>query len=232
MFAALPALASAPTPAPAHSDGQLPALLNEDGAALAAWQDAPTDLLAPPIGPKPWDAPLTAAAQLPARTPDGLCAKAEAAADWLVLGDRGSGLPHCCRNGEEQVTWSLLRDLLPELPAAWPSPSPAVPTPVAVPDAELVAACQHHAVLEVHINGGDCGELDDNNPMWVEYGRALAIISEAEPQTMTGWPAKARAAKIQARMLGGSEEPDSSMAADWCWHRVNDMLRLRAEGAT
>ena len=47
-------------------------------------------------------------------------------------------------------------------------------------------------------------ELHDGNPVWVEYGRTLDAIGDAEPASMRGWLAKAAAAKREARGLAGS----------------------------
>lgn len=224
-------LTATPATVPAKAaelDGELVALLNEGRAALAAWQATPFNpatTYAEHIGPKPWDAPLTAAAQLPAHTPEGLRAKAETAADWLAGGDRSCGLPHHCRNGEEQVAWSLLRDLLPELPAARPSPVPVLPVvAIANPDAELIALCRGHAALLNAANDQTASDAE-SEAATEAYGRSCDAICDAVPRTLPGMIAMARAVWAEARNLDGSRQLHGTVGEDWALTIVEALVR-------
>jgi hypothetical protein len=125
-FMAAPAAGAAKA---AELDGELIALIQE-GTRLLQEPSPPMGPENPPtlakiMGPKPWDAVLAEAARMPARTPEGLRAKAAAVADMFALGDRRNGLPHWDRNGQYLIAWSLLRDLLGDaIPPAHPSPWP------------------------------------------------------------------------------------------------------------
>ena len=97
---------------PSSPDSQIIALLDQARALMLAPEPPdPVPPLASLLAPKPWAAPLHAAASLPARSPDGIRAKAETVADWLAGGDRFNG-PGCTCDQEEAVAWSLMRDLL------------------------------------------------------------------------------------------------------------------------
>lgn len=96
----------------------------------------------------------------------------------------------------------------------------------ASPDARLIAACAEHAVNRDAFNRDD-GTLDPGDgPLWAAYDRTRTAISEAEPQTLEGVLAKARIAKAEALNPDGSESIEGSVAAQWSWDVVNDLLRL------
>jgi hypothetical protein len=96
----------------AELDGELIALLDEARRLCREWQrptSTPptyTEITARP----PWDALIVQACAIPARTPEGMRAKAEAA-HWWVLGD---GLSACDRihTPQERLAVSLVTDLL------------------------------------------------------------------------------------------------------------------------
>lgn len=90
-------------------------------------------------------------------------------------------------------------------------------------DASLIALCAEHGANRDAINFAD--ELPDewDHPLWAAYDRTRDGIGAAQPQTMEGVLAKARAAKAEA---GGDNYPEGSPAADWAWDIVNDLLRL------
>jgi hypothetical protein len=95
-----------------HPDGELIALLDEARRLCREWQrpvsTPPTyaEITARP----PWDALIIQACAIPARTPEGMRAKAEAAR-WWVLGD---SLSACDRihTPQERLAVSLVADLL------------------------------------------------------------------------------------------------------------------------
>ena len=62
-----------------------------------------------------------------------------------------------------------------------------------------------------------------HNPLWAAYEQTRDAIHEAEPQSIQGMLAKARAAKIEA---GPRDDPDDGVAIRWAWDLVNDLLRL------
>jgi hypothetical protein len=66
----------------------------------------------------------------------------------------------------------------------------------------------------------------DDNPLWHAYERTREAIIDAEPQTVAGMVAKARAAKVEALQPDGQEVPADCVAATWAWDIVNDLIRL------
>ena len=65
--------------------------------------------------------------------------------------------------------------------------------------------------------------------LWQAYARSRDAIRDAEPQTMDGLVAKARAAKAEARIGNGFDKPEGTPAEYWAWDLVNDLLRLGGE---
>jgi hypothetical protein len=51
-------------------------------------------------------------------------------------------------------------------------------------------------------------------------------VSDTRPRTLEGMQAKARAAKAEALMPDGSEQPDNTIAAHWSWEMMNDLLQM------
>jgi hypothetical protein len=70
-----------------------------------------------------------------------------------------------------------------------------------------------------------CNCLEDC-PRWLDYERSRDAIHAVVPVTLAGMVAKARAAKIEARNVNGTENPEGSPAETWAWDLVNDLLRL------
>jgi len=98
------------------------------------------------------------------------------------------------------------------------------------PDAELIRICAQHIVnLRAYNTSGSHLEAE-RDPLWRAYESTRDAITEAEPQTLGGMLAKARAAKAEAKMLDGSEMPEGCPAATWAWDLVSDLLRLHGGG--
>ncbi|WP_426958330.1 hypothetical protein [Muricoccus radiodurans] len=150
----------------AELDGELIHLLLQVRAQMRAPEPPRTDppSLAEILVPPRWLAPLQAAAQMPARTPEGLRAKAEFCADWLAGNDRRTGPGRDCE-GETAVAWSLLRDLLGEHALA---PVPPLRRPITEEEvAVLRAAFPPPVVLP---------ETPDVPWMWSNAARAIEAL--------------------------------------------------------
>ncbi|WP_431282748.1 hypothetical protein ACQW02_25640 [Humitalea sp. 24SJ18S-53] len=94
------------------------------------------------------------------------------------------------------------------------------------PDADLIRICAEH-VANIAAYNRDGGRLNcEDDPLWAACERTLYAIDDADPQTMEGILAIARAAKSEAQMPNGVEDPANCPAADWAWCIVNDLLRL------
>jgi hypothetical protein len=91
------------------------------------------------------------------------------------------------------------------------------------PDAELIRVCEGHRTVVEALQHCNC--LEDC-PHWLAYERSRDAIHAVVPVTLAGMVAKARAAKIEARNLDGTENPDGCPAENWAWDLVNDLLRL------
>ena len=70
--------------------------------------------------------------------------------------------------------------------------------------------------------------MDAPDPLWDAYKRTRDAIYDAKPRTLEGMLAKARAAKAEAMLLNGGEDPAGSPAEQWAWQLVNDLLDGRA----
>jgi hypothetical protein len=93
-------------------------------------------------------------------------------------------------------------------------------------DAELTMTCAEHVLSAATINAaGPDADLEDDR-IWQVYDRTRDAISDAEPQTVAGLVAKARAAKAEALQPDGSENPEGTMAEKWAWDIVNDLIRI------
>ncbi|MFC0409502.1 hypothetical protein [Roseomonas elaeocarpi] len=106
---------------------------------------------------------------------------------------------------------------------------PAAPVATAHPDAELLRLCAEHQVAQAAYER-DGGRLEPEEcPLAIAYLGSVRAIGGAEAHTLAGMLAKARAAKREALMPDGSEQPHSCVAADWAWDLLNDLLRLAGE---
>ncbi len=95
------------------------------------------------------------------------------------------------------------------------------------PDAKLITACERHpAVLETW--NADLQSINDEamqageGPAGVAHDASRDLIAAAEPQTMAGMLAKARAALAE-------DDPGTDFASDaheWAWDVMMDLLRL------
>jgi hypothetical protein len=135
------------------------------------------------------------------------------------------------------ITISALEWLAPEH-AVWFATPPAVrdfanppALPPANPDAELIRICDGHAALIDAVNA-DPADMDDSSPLWRAYTQSRHAISEAQPQTLAGMMAKARAAKVEARTPNGEEMIHGTDAEEWAMDLVNDLLRIGRRGGT
>ena len=96
---------------------------------------------------------------------------------------------------------------------------------LSTPDTALSdLAARHIANLRAfntsdEINGAD-------GPLWAAYEATRDAISAAKPASLDDMLAKARAAKAEATDSKGRERPEGSMAANWAWDLLNDLLRL------
>ena len=105
------------------------------------------------------------------------------------------------------------------------------PTPGSHPDADLIRICAEHAVnLETYNRDGGEGGIENPDPLWDAYAATRDAITAAQPQTLDGMLAKARAAKAEAGAArsDGTEDPEGGPAAQWAWNLVNDLLAGRA----
>jgi hypothetical protein len=96
------------------------------------------------------------------------------------------------------------------------------------PDAELIELCRRHKVNRIAfiMDERDC----DENPHWEPYLATENAISEAEPVTMAGVIAKAKAAIHEATCLRtGDQDWGDCTAAEWAADIVYDLLRLHGE---
>ncbi len=94
------------------------------------------------------------------------------------------------------------------------------------PDAALIALCTSH-VRNLDAYNSHGGRLEpEDDPLWLAYSATRDAISEARPQTMRGMLAKAQAAKFEARIPEGGENPSGTPAEGWAWDLVQDLLRL------
>jgi hypothetical protein len=118
--------------------------------------------------------------------------------------------------------------------AALPVAASAKPVPIGIPltspeDAELIAACERHSAnLDAYEASTDLRDSDEH-PLWHAYKATRDFIENAEPQSLVGMLAKARAAKYEARHAyrdGREAWEEYALAARWAGHLVNDLLRL------
>ncbi len=88
---------------------------------------------------------------------------------------------------------------------------------IANPDAELITTCAQHIIsMKAYCDGSDMADFD-NDPLWLAYEATRDAISEAEPKTMAGLLAIARAAKAESANPDGSEDHEHCPASDWAW---------------
>lgn len=113
------------------------------------------------------------------------------------------------------------RSLMAAAPAVLPLPAPANQSN---PDASLLRLCAEHAANVEALRLKGCWE--DDCPLWDAYVRTFDAISAAEPQTVQGLLAKARAAVTEATAQDGSVHPEGTPAMDWAWDVTLDLLRL------
>ena len=69
----------------------------------------------------------------------------------------------------------------------------------------------------------------EDSPNWPAYTATHDAISGARPRNLPELAAKARAAKAEAFIGHGKEDPTNGAALDWAWQLVNDLIRLGGE---
>ena len=99
-------------------------------------------------------------------------------------------------------------------------------SPAPLSEAELIRLCNAHASLIDAYNGSDPMVEMDDSPTWAAYVHSRDAIGSAQPQTMAGVLAKARAAKAEARTPDGQEDAAGSPAEHWLLQIATDLLRL------
>jgi hypothetical protein len=115
--------------------------------------------------------------------------------------------------------------VVPALAAEGVSPTHPLPARRSQPhsDADLIRICEGHKAVVEGLHQCNCME---DCAHWQAYERSRDAIHAAVPVTLAGMVAKARAAKIEALNVDGTENPDGSPAENWAWDLVNDILRL------
>jgi hypothetical protein len=94
------------------------------------------------------------------------------------------------------------------------------------PDADLIRICAQHTVNRITLDKGEHHDTIEYNAVDYAYAATLQAVCDAKPLTVAGIVAKARAAKDEAQLLRGGEGPEGSIAAQWAWDIVNDLIRL------
>ena len=160
---------------------------------------------------------LQAVINTPAKTAEGNRAKLAAAVSFYEPDppDEGSLF--------DKVLWDAVTNLaLPPVTA---------PVVAVSPDADIIRLCAEHIDNLRAYNDSDI-DLPDGDPLQVAYERTLEALCDAEPQTMAGMVAKARAAKVEAIGQDGEEVEFYNMGHNWAMDLVNDLLRLHGRTST
>ena len=94
-------------------------------------------------------------------------------------------------------------------------------------DAELICVCAEH-IANRHAFNARAGEVPlEEDPRWNAYRVTMAAVSAAEPRTLSGLAAKARATKAEATQPDGTVMPDDEVI--WAFDLVEDLIRLDDE---
>ncbi|WP_419900910.1 hypothetical protein [Roseomonas sp. USHLN139] len=95
-----------------------------------------------------------------------------------------------------------------------------------LPDADLITLCAEH-IANLKAYEDSPGNLaPEADPLWAAYARTRDDVWDAQPMTLKGILAKAHAAKAVAEGHEGRGAPSGSLAADFAWQLVDDLLRL------
>ncbi len=92
-------------------------------------------------------------------------------------------------------------------------------------DARLIFLCEAHVALLNAVNASR-EETHEHGPCWQAYFDSLDAITNARPETLSGLLAKALAAKSEARLPDGSEDPEGTVGEVWAWNFVDDLCRI------
>ena len=104
-----------------------------------------------------------------------------------------------------------------------------VAIPAAHPDAALIRlSAEHIANTAVYNAHGGMGPLEAPDPLWDAYESTRDAIHNTRPTTLAGIVAKARAAKADAALADGGENPDGTAGQVWAWQLVCDLVDGRA----
>ena len=122
--------------------------------------------------------------------------------------------------GLDRRSWTA--PLVPTLPYA------AAPAANGNPDHDLIRRCAEHPACMAAVKAAP--DEEEDGPAWHAYERNRDAISAAQPQTLAGLIAKARAAKLEATFWDSFENIHDTMAEPWAWDLVNALLRLAGDG--
>ena len=122
--------------------------------------------------------------------------------------------------GLDRRSWTA--PLVPTLPYT------AAPAANGNPDHDLIRRCADHLACLAAVKAAP--DEEEDGPAWLAYESNRDAISAAQPQTLAGLTAKARAAKLEATFWDSFENIHDTMAEPWAWDLVNALLRLAGEG--
>lgn len=122
--------------------------------------------------------------------------------------------------GLDRRSWTA--PLIPTLPYA------TAPVVTESPDHDLIRRCADHLACMAAVRAAP--EEEEDGPAWSAYESNRDAISAAQPQTLAGLIAKARAAKLEATFWDSFENIHDTMAEPWAWDLVNALLRLAGDG--
>ena len=91
----------------------------------------------------------------------------------------------------------------------------------------MIPFCEQHIRNMAAITVGE--DIRDEDPRWAAFDKTKEAISAARPRTLAGMVAKAKVAKLVAAGSNGTEDPCNTVAEDWAWDLVNDLVRLADE---
>jgi hypothetical protein len=94
------------------------------------------------------------------------------------------------------------------------------------PDAALIRTCARHIVNLNTYNASPGLTEYDKDPLWRDYEKTRDAISRAQPKTIEGVLAVARAAVAEA---GGKEPCHHGMDEQWAYSVMKSLLRLHVQ---
>ena len=109
-------------------------------------------------------------------------------------------------------------------PAVARQSMPAGASASLVPNETFPDLCAQHVANRKAIL--ECSRDPNESPHWAPYAASHEAISASRPMTLAELAAKARAAKAEAFIGTGNEDPLNGSALQWAWDIVNDLIRL------